>query len=178
VKFPKQVTHVDRLRGAHPQIQQFAAEVAGLAEKLGAVLVQLPPSLEFERAIADEFFRALRVHMACPIVCEPRHVTWFTPAADVLWQQHCIASVAADPSVVPAAAVPGGHGECVYFRWHGSPRMYYSSYDEAALARLAEAARSASASAKTVWCIFDNTAAGAAVENAVALYELLENSKR
>jgi uncharacterized protein YecE (DUF72 family) len=173
VKFPKQVTHIARLRGGQPQIEPFAAEIAGLHEKLGAVLVQLPPSLKFDRAIAGEFFRELRPRIPCPIVCEPRHVTWFTEAAGVLLQHHRIARVAADPSVVPAAAVPGGDGDCVYFRWHGSPRMYYSSYDEAALARLAEAARSASAAAKTVWCIFDNTAAGAAVENAISLNRLI-----
>jgi uncharacterized protein YecE (DUF72 family) len=54
--------------------------------------------------------------------------------------------------------------------------MYYSAYDETALATLAKQA--IAAGGKTVWCIFDNTAAGAAVENAVALNELLENPGR
>jgi uncharacterized protein YecE (DUF72 family) len=175
VKFPKQVTHESRLRSLEPQIEQFVAEVGGLGEKLGTVLVQLPPSLKFDFEVVDEFFRELRKHMASSVACEPRHATWFTDTAETLLHQHRIARVAADPSVVPLAAIPGGHGECVYFRWHGSPRIYYSSYDEAALRKLAEHARTASEAGKTVWCIFDNTAAGAAVLNAVKLNELVQN---
>jgi uncharacterized protein YecE (DUF72 family) len=178
VKFPRQVTHESRLRSAQAAIEQFAAEVAGLGEKLGGVLVQLPPSLRYEPAIADEFFSSLRARITCPVVCEPRHVSWFTADAEALLQRHRIARVAANPSIVPDAAVPGGHQECVYFRWHGTPRMYYSAYDETALAKLAQQAVAAGGAAKTVWCIFDNTAAGAAVENAVALQELLKNPRR
>jgi uncharacterized protein YecE (DUF72 family) len=175
VKFPKQVTHESRLRSSEPQIEQFVAEVGGLGEKLGTVLVQLPPSLKFDFEVADEFFRELRAHLASPVACEPRHATWFTDAAETLLQQHRIARVAADPIIVPTAAIPGGHHECVYFRWHGSPRMYYSAYDETALFKLADQAVAASAAAKSVSCIFDNTAAGAAVVNAVTLKEQIQN---
>ena len=178
VKFPKQVTHESRLRSSEPQIEQFASEVAGLGEKLGTALVQLPPSLKFDFEVADEFFRELRVHLASPVACEPRHATWFTDTTETLLQQHRIARVAADPMIVPATAIPGGHQECVYFRWHGSPRMYYSAYDETALGDLAERARAASDAGKTVWCIFDNTAAGAAVLNAVKLNELIQKRRR
>jgi len=173
IKFPRQVTHERRLRSAQAHIEQFAGEVAGLEEKLGAVLVQLPPSFQFDSAIAGEFFRELRVHITCPVACEPRHPSWFNATAEALLQQHRIARVAADPSIVPAAAAPGGHLECVYFRWHGSPRMYYSAYDEAVLRKLARESHTASTAAKTVWCILDNTAVGAAVENAVKLDELI-----
>jgi uncharacterized protein YecE (DUF72 family) len=169
VKFPKQVTHERRLCGAEEMIEQFAAEVGGLGGKLGVVLVQLPPSLAFEAAVVEEFFRALRSHLSCSIACEPRHASWFEATAETLLDRHAIARVAADPGIVPAAAVPVGHGDCAYFRWHGSPRMYYSSYDDAALANLAEQLMAAARTAKPVWCIFDNTAAGAAVSNALTL---------
>jgi uncharacterized protein YecE (DUF72 family) len=131
VKFPKQVTHESRLGDSEGQIEQFAAEVTGLGDKLGVVLVQLPPSLEFQCSIADAFFQHLRRRLRCPVACEPRHASWFTVAAETLLTKRRIARVAADPSIVPLAALPGGHRECVYFRWHGSPRMYFSSYDGA-----------------------------------------------
>ena len=66
--------------------------------------------------------------------------------------------------------MPGGFAETVYYRWHGSPRMYYSAYSEAQLAALAQQMR---AHAGEVWVVFDNTASGAGVENALALRELL-----
>ncbi|WP_257389501.1 DUF72 domain-containing protein, partial [Tahibacter caeni] len=87
-----------------------------------------------------------------------------------------VARVAADPAVVAAAAHPGGAAELCYLRLHGSPKTYYSDYDEARLraaaAQLAEAARGGAAA----WCIFDNTAAGRAVPNALALQGLVATS--
>jgi uncharacterized protein YecE (DUF72 family) len=173
VKCPRQITHENRLHDSQPKIDQLADEVAGLGDKLGAVLVQLPPSLALEPAVADRFFHELRLRLACPIVCEPRHRSWFEQPADALLQSHRIARVAADPSIVPAAASPAGHGDCAYFRWHGSPRTYYSSYDDSALSRLAAAIVAVRQTAESVWCIFDNTAMGAAVLNAFALRQLI-----
>ena len=93
-------------------------------------------------------------------------------AADALLAEHRIARVAADPAVVPRAAEPGGWNGLVYYRLHGSPRLYYSSYDDAALDALA-AKLKAAAQRGPAWCIFDNTAAGAAMDNALHLQECL-----
>ena len=136
VKVPKQITHACRLVNAEAHIEQFAIEVSGLGGKLGALLVQLPPSLSFDNGIAENFFRALGSRLNAPIVCEPRHISWFEPDAESLMWELGIDRVAADPSISPEAGVPGGRMRTIYFRWHGSPRMYYSSYDERALADL------------------------------------------
>ena len=78
---------------------------------------------------------------------EPRHASWFDPAADRLVTQYRVARVAADPAVVPAAAEPGGWDGLVYYRLHGSPKVYYSAYPDEYLEALAKtltrAARSA-----------------------------------
>ena len=57
---------------------------------------------------------------------------------------------------------------------HGSPRMYYSSYSDRVLEDLAGRLRQAQSHAHSVWCIFDNTTSGAAIENALALRRLLD----
>ncbi|RYI97424.1 MAG: DUF72 domain-containing protein, partial [Acetobacteraceae bacterium] len=102
------------------------------------------------------------------LVCEPRHASWFQPEADQLMRDNEVARVAADPAKSPEAQTPGGHPRIAYFRWHGSPRMYYSDYDEP---WLAEQARRLKELPKGVqpWCIFDNTASGAALKNALQL---------
>jgi len=138
VKLPRAITHDARLRGAGAALTSFADEVAGLGQKLGGVLVQLPPSLAFDARVADTFFSMLRRRVASAIACEPRHPSWFLPAVDVLWRRHDIARVAADPARVPAAAEPGGDDRLVYFRLHGSPRMYYSDYEPERLAPVAD----------------------------------------
>jgi uncharacterized protein YecE (DUF72 family) len=54
----------------------------------------------------------------------------------------------------------------VYYRLHGSPKVYYSAYPDEYLEALAKTFARASRSA-AVWCVFDNTAAGAATQNAL-----------
>ena len=156
-----------------PQLDQFATEVIGLGAKLGAVLIQLPPSLTFDPVVAGAFFSVLRSLMDATIVCEPRHPTWFTPEAESLLIEHSIGRVAADPSVVPIAATPGGCKQNLYFRWHGSPRKYYSTYDNRTLIEFAHRVVGAAQAAGTVWCIFDNTAEGAAFANALTFAEMI-----
>ena len=174
VKLPKAITHINRLIESDALIEQFATEIDGLGSKLGIVLIQLPPSLAFDHSIADSVCTSLVTRLKTALVCEPRHPTWFTSDADSLLMKYQIGRVAADPSILPVAATPGGCEHYVYFRWHGSPRMYYSEYDAVALRELASQLENAARAAKRIWCIFDNTASGAASNNALALSELLE----
>ena len=156
-----------------PAIRAFAHEIAGLGAKLGGVLVQLPPSLAFDARVAGTFFRQMRSAFDVPIACEPRHASWFEPRVDALWERHGIARVAADPPVPEGAGTPGGAGPWHYVRLHGSPRMYYSAYDEDRLALLAVELRALARQRRPAWCIFDNTAHSHAVENAAHLQSLL-----
>ena len=171
VKLPRAITHVARLVGAREPLAAFHAEAALLGDKLGPLLVQLPPSLAFEASVAEAFFADLRAVWPGPAVCEPRHVSWFESAANALLRAHQVARAAADPAVHPAAAAPGGWPDLAYWRLHGAPRMYYSAYEPPALQALAEQIRGSAAS--QAWCVFDNTTSGAAAADALALQALL-----
>ncbi len=173
VKLPKEITHARRLEAFAEPLERFRRETAGLGDKLGPVLVQLPPSLGYRRQVAREFFTALRARFPGRIVCEPRHASWFGPEAEALLSDYRIARAAADPALVPSAREPGGCAELVYYRWHGSPRLYYSAYPEEALATLSRALRRAADRGAEAWCIFDNTALGAAIPNALGVLALL-----
>ncbi len=173
VKVPKQITHENRLLDVGPQIEQLGMETSGLGDKLGAVLVQMPPSLEFDASVAASFFTTLKSHLGGAVVCEPRHPSWFNSQAESLLEELGVGRVAADPCVVPDAVSPGGCKSSIYFRWHGSPRMYYSMYGEQELSDLANRLVSLSTHAGNVWCIFDNTAAGYATQNALELSQMV-----
>ena len=82
--------------------------------------------------------------------------------------QRRIARVAADPPTAPGATHPGGWRRLTYIRLHGSPRMYYSAYEQPFISALSRRLR---AQTGPVWCIFDNTAAGAALGDALATVE-------
>ena len=62
VKAPKAITHEAKLNADADRLAQFLDQVAVLREKLGPILFQLPPSLEFERDTAAEFLTMLRQH--------------------------------------------------------------------------------------------------------------------
>lgn len=174
VKMPKTVTHEQRLKDAAEPLHLFLDEARCLGPKLGPLLVQLPPSLAFEASVAGAFFQGLRAEFKDEVVCEPRHASWFSAVADGLLREYEIARVAADPALVPPAKLPGGWNGLHYYRLHGSPRVYYSAYSPEYLASLAGAVREAIDRNIPVWCIFDNTAEGAATGNALDLIRLLQ----
>jgi uncharacterized protein YecE (DUF72 family) len=66
-----------------------------------------------------------------------------------------------------------GDPATLYIRLHGAPEIYYSAYDDAFIEAVAAQVRLAHGQNRNVWCIFDNTARGEAVPNALALIEQL-----
>jgi len=178
VKLPRAITHEGELRRPGPLLDAFFEQTAGLGEKLGALLVQLPPSQAFNSRVAGPFFTKLRERYAGTVVCEPRHITWFEANANDMLVRHRVARVATDPSRIKAALSPGGWmppatpGAAVYYRLHGSPRKYWSRYPQERLRQWASEIQALPPDTEA-WCIFDNTASGAAMENALEVRALL-----
>lgn len=172
-KLPKSITHEQRLVDGGAMLRQFLEEASPLGAKLACVLVQLPPSLSFDSAVAATFLEMLRKHWPGKAALEPRHASWFAPDADRLMRQWEVARVLADPVRYDGGRAPGGWPGFVYVRLHGSPRMYYSEYENSVMAALANRLRIAQTECDEAWCIFDNTASGAAVTNALQLVEAL-----
>ncbi|MBU1817667.1 MAG: DUF72 domain-containing protein, partial [Gammaproteobacteria bacterium] len=131
-------------------------------------------SLVLDVALADAFFASLRgLHSTTSIAVEPRHASWFTPEGDALLAHWQAGRVLADPVLHSTGNAPGGWPGLVYCRLHGSPRIYYSAYDAALLDALARRIAAATHEAQSIWCIFDNTASGAATGNVLDLQEAL-----
>jgi uncharacterized protein YecE (DUF72 family) len=178
VKIPRTITHEARLANTGALLQTFLDQATGLnagpVSKLGPLLIQLPPSLAFDEPLAHDFLTTLRELHPLPHLAalEPRHASWFTPAADRLLRSFAIARVAADPPKgSPLAATPGGAQHLHYYRLHGAPRTYYSDYTEPQLNALAHTLQ-ATPLTTTLWVIFDNTALGHATANALHLSRL------
>ena len=106
---------------------------------------------------------------AGPVVCEPRHASWFSDRAELLSRSFRVARVAADPAPVPAAARPGGWPGLAYYRLHGAPTPDRSAHAADRLEALAARLRRHLRDRQVVWCIFDNTAEGAATADALGL---------
>jgi uncharacterized protein YecE (DUF72 family) len=166
------MTHVAKLLNCGEALVQFFEQVAGLDEKLGPLLFQFAPGHAFDQGVVRDFLGTLREIYSGPVALEPRNASWFTPEADQLLREFGIARVAADPAKGSSlAGEPGGAMELRYYRLHGSPRIYWSAYDAAQIESLAK--RLLHHGSEECWVIFDNTAAGEALKNALQLRTLL-----
>ena len=195
VKIPKIITHERGLTRAREPLARFLGEVAGLGARLGPLLLQLPPSHAFDARRVGRFLELLRSAHDGPVVCEPRHQTWTSDAASRLLVKFRVARVAADPPRAPGLEIPGGWPGVVYYRWHGSPRPYFSPYTTEQLADLAvklirgasplglpdtvppsreRAFAAAHRADVAIWCIFDNTGSGSAAGNALDLRAMIK----
>jgi uncharacterized protein YecE (DUF72 family) len=166
---PRAITHDARLRVTRSVVDGFLEQLSPLGKRLGCLLVQLPPKLELEPEIARPFLEHLRGSFDASIAVEPRHASWFTAEADRLLIECQAARVAADPPRVADGFEPGAWRGLAYFRLHGSPRIYYSSYEPPFLDSLAERLEALRSAGIATWCIFDNTTLGAGTGNALTL---------
>lgn len=155
-------------------LEKFIGEVSGLGTKLGCLLVQLPPRLRYEAAVAEEFFRMLNRLTEARIVCEPRHPSWFEAEPAGMLSSVNVSYVDADPSVAPVPEAPDANVS--YIRLHGSPEIYHSPYDDTYLDCVAAEIAYKAHAGRQVWCIFDNTASGFAVPNALSLLARLQGT--
>jgi uncharacterized protein YecE (DUF72 family) len=176
VKLPQEISHERGLRSCEALLDDFLAGVRGLGNKLGCLLVQLPPRLEWNSRVAGRFFGALRRRLPCPVVCEPRHASWAGVAAERLMHRLDVSLVHADPARLDRTwdSATGVR----YLRLHGSPRVYWSGYTDESLRALALRLSAERPKFSQLWCIFDNTAGGEAWHNATALIAKLTQPRQ
>jgi uncharacterized protein YecE (DUF72 family) len=179
VKIPREITHMRRLRDVEAALDVFLGEALHLGDRLGCLLVQMPPSLAYDAGVAGAFFRRLRASVPAGVglACEARHRSWFGEEAAAMLGAERVARVIADPAVVDAMA-PVQYRDLVYIRLHGSPEIYHSNYSDACLRDLAQRLLHHRRQGRQVWCIFDNTASGAALPNALATLEDVQAGQR
>lgn len=167
VKLPKEITHRRRMKDIGEPFTTFVQDISGLGHKRGPLLCQLPPSLRFDQEIFSSSFDTVRNLDQGQIVIEARHKSWACEEAIALLQRFSIDRVLADPAMVwEAADFPHPPR---YIRLHGKPKIYYSSYTEKEILATLQIGGPSS------WCVFDNTASGAAIENALTAIDALKS---
>jgi len=163
VKIPKDITHIRAMKDIDEPLATFLEDIAPLGHKLGPLLCQLPPSLAFQAEQLDRALHVMREAYPEQIVIEVRHESWASIEAKDLLKTYAIDRVLADPAPVWPAA--GFAAAPRYVRLHGKPKMYYSTYTEDEIEAFSKLLTPNS------WCVFDNTASGAAIENALTMLE-------
>ena len=135
VKASRYLTHVRRLRDPAGPVRRLLDAAAGLGDRLGPVLLQLPPDL---RAAPEALRECLRQFPAAVrVAVEPRHESWWTDEVrDVLVAANAALCWAdRDGSAVTPLWSTADWG---YLRLHEGDGVPWPSYREATLSGWAE----------------------------------------
>lgn len=170
VKIPKEITHDQAMVDITEAFRDFLRDIAPLGRKRGPLLFQLPPSLAFNEDVLAAAFKGVRAADQGQIVIEVRHKSWKSKEAAHLLKEFEIDPVLADPTVVWA---PSDFPKSPrYVRLHGKPKIYYSRYTTDEILAFSKLL------GPDAWCVFDNTASGAAAENGLEMVKLLTSKPR
>ncbi len=159
VKVSRYLTHVKRLRDPAEPVARFAEHAAGLGDRLGPVLVQLPPTLGVDAGLLD----AVLSRMPLRTAVEPRHESWWTTGVRAVLERHDAALVWADRHERPTGPLwrTAGWG---YLRLHeGRTRP---GYRRAALSGWRRRIGREFRADEDVYVYFNNDPGGAAVRDA------------
>ena len=170
VKAPRALTHAKRLYAPESWLARIVRGFNRLGTRAGVLLVQLPPSAEFDAARLAYFLRC--VPTATRVCLEFRHPSWHQDATFELLQAHgaayCVMSGANLPCVLRATA------PFVYVRLHGPDHhhLYAGSYSDDELRWWSSRIAEWQAMGRDVFVYFNNDGDGRAVRNARRLAEL------
>ena len=169
VKGSRFVTHQRRIAGAGDGVSRFVHRVAGLAERLGVALWQLPPTLERDADLLAGFVSILPGGARHAI--EFRHPSWLVDDVFGILRDHGVALVWVSSVGMPAAAVETA--DFVYLRLHGLADGYAHDYSADELRPWLERLRDAHARGRDGYVYFNNDARARAPKNARELTEAL-----
>jgi uncharacterized protein YecE (DUF72 family) len=162
LKAPRRVTHELRLRDADGEMRMLVDSASGLGEKLGAVLIQLPPSLNASEKPALEMFLK-NLPEGPRYALEFRHASWYVPGTADLLRSYNVAWVATDYEDLPVEIFQTS--DFLYIRWIGKHNVIPHTGREvidrtARLSGWIERIKSCQPGIQTIFGFFDNDYAG------------------
>jgi len=158
VKMSRYLTHIKRLREPAEPVARFLGRAEALGDKLGPVLLQLPPTLRADLDALDETLRQFPAGVR--VAVEPRHQTWFTRDCEDLLRQHGAALCWADRRGRPVTPL-WRTAEWGYLRLHEGSASPWPRYGKQALKSWLERSR-----VPEMFVFFNNDPGGAAVVDA------------
>jgi uncharacterized protein YecE (DUF72 family) len=172
VKAPRLITHYKKFNNAKREAAEFYQAVSrGLQEKLGPVLFQLHPRIAYSRENLSRILDTL--DSAYVNVLEFRHESW--------WNKEVLKTLKENKIAFCGISYPGLPDDVMktapvmYYRFHGVPHLYLSSYDQKELKNISDTIKNFR-SVEDVYCYFNNDIEVAAVSNAKSLQKLVNTS--
>jgi uncharacterized protein YecE (DUF72 family) len=170
IKVPRLITHYKQFKDVERMLSDFYGTVTeGLAEKAGPVLYQLPAISIYNPEKLSQIIACMNTNFQN--VVEFRDKSW--------WKKKVFKELAENNISFCGSSFPGLPEEpvinhpIVYYRFHGIPVLYRSSYSARKLRSVAETIRKKK-KVTSAFIYFNNTATAAALNNASYLDKLVE----
>jgi uncharacterized protein YecE (DUF72 family) len=170
VKAPRLITHFKKFKDAQHYLSDFYGTVKeGLSEKAACVLFQFPANFQYDDDRLDRIMQLL--DLSFKNVLEFRHPGWWNEKVfRLLSERDIIFSGMSHPSL-PDDVIHTSRW--IYYRFHGVPHLYSSRYELPQLDRIVNQIQHKEG-LKESYLYFNNTAEGAAIENARQIKEICE----
>ncbi len=169
IKMPKAITHEKRLKETRADAEDFCGHIAGsLGKKLAGFLYQLPPSFHYSeenlQRVLDTAGQTFRN------VVEFRHASWWTAEVqNVLRENNIIFCGVSYPGAISDEVIVN-NDKLGYYRLHGVPELFKSSYSDDKLGELSQKINSQE---REFFVFFNNTFGTAGILNALTFRKLL-----
>lgn len=175
VKASRYLTHIKRLREPAEPVERLLGRAAGLGERLGPVLLQLPPTLQADVRLLAECLARFPAHIR--VAVEPRHPSWWTDDIRALLERHGAALCWADSGSRPVTPL-WRTADWGYVRFHAGRAHPLPHYGRTALATWLRRVSETYPDDADVYAYFNNDHGGAAVADAGAIARMAERAGR
>ena len=169
VKMNRTITHLKRLKNVENELGAFFDSVSELGTNLGAILVQLPPSLKLNIELLNSFLVLLPKQFKYAI--EFRHKSWLDENVFAMLRDYNVAFVVSHGDDYPFLKCETANFS--YIRLHGPDELYASLYSENELKEWATYINEINEKGMEAFVYFNNDFYGYAIENATSLKNLL-----
>lgn len=175
VKASRYLSHIKRLKEPEEPVARLMDRVAGLGDRLGAVLLQLPPNLQCDVDLLDACLACFPA--GTRVAVEPRHASWWNAdLRDVLTARQA-ALVWADRDSAPVAPL-WRTTDWGYLRLHAGGGEDVWPYEEQVLRRWVGLLAETWGDDEDVYVYTNNDPGGAALRDAVTLARLVREQGR
>lgn len=173
-KMSRYLTHMKKLQDPKEPMSRFFEVFDPIKTHVGPILIQLPPSLKYNKAIVSSFFNLLQhTYSDYDFALEVRHVSWLNEEAIALLKKYHVAWVISQSGVgFPYAEHLTAHD--IYFRFHGPGTLYNSFYDNEMLAHYARKFKKWAKAGHALWIYFNNDYYGYGIDNALTLKKMMD----
>ncbi|MER5293579.1 DUF72 domain-containing protein [Streptomyces pharetrae] len=165
VKASRYLTHIKRLKDPEEPVERLMTHAAGLGDRLGPVLLQLPPTLRADPGLLDACLR--RFPASTRVAVEPRHESWWTPEVRRVLESRGAALCWADVLSRPVTPL-WRTADWGYVRFHQGRAQPWPRYGRQALETWLRRIAAAFDDGRDVYTYFNNDPGGAAVQDATA----------